>query len=71
MMKQQKSFYIPVLLLLSFAALLTVFPFIWMLLTSLKTYEEAIRIPPQLVPEVWQWKNYQIKIGRASCRERV
>ncbi|MEA5030339.1 L-arabinose transport system permease protein AraQ [bioreactor metagenome] len=60
MMKQQKSFHIPVLLLLSFAALLTVFPFIWMLLTSLKTYEEAIRIPPQLVPEVWQWKNYQI-----------
>ncbi|NHN29026.1 carbohydrate ABC transporter permease [Paenibacillus agricola] len=35
-----------------------VFPFIWMLLTSLKTGEEINRLPPTLLPEVWNFKNY-------------
>lgn len=34
------------------------FPFIWMLLTSLKTLPEAIAIPPQWLPESPQWENY-------------
>ena len=45
---------------LSIGAVITVFPFLWMVLTSLKTYEEAIRIPPSLFPEVFQFKNYAI-----------
>ena len=32
-------------------ALVMMFPFIWMLLTSLKTLPEAISIPPQWMPE--------------------
>jgi multiple sugar transport system permease protein len=31
-----------------------------MFLTSIKTYEEAIRIPPQIFPETPQWSNYKI-----------
>ncbi len=34
------------------------FPFIWMLLTSLKSADGAIFIPPRWFPEHWQWGNY-------------
>ncbi len=40
--------------------IVTIGPFIWMFLTSIKTYEEAIRIPPIIFPKVVQWKNYAI-----------
>ncbi len=36
----------------------TIFPFIWMILTSLKTYDESIRIPLIIFPEVPIWENY-------------
>jgi multiple sugar transport system permease protein len=35
-------------------------PFIWMFLTSIKTYEETIRIPLKFLPKVVQWINYKI-----------
>lgn len=35
-------------------------PFIWMFLTSIKTFEETIKIPVQFFPEVPQWVNYEI-----------
>jgi ABC-type glycerol-3-phosphate transport system permease component len=34
------------------------FPFVWMLLTSLKTEAEALAFPPTLLPAVPQWGNY-------------
>ena len=40
-------------------ALVMMFPFIWMLLTSLKTLPEAISIPPQWMPETPRWENYE------------
>lgn len=46
--------------LLILAVLMTIGPFLWMFLTSIKTYEEAIRIPPQIFPETPQWGNYNI-----------
>ncbi len=36
----------------------TIFPFVWMILTSLKTYDESIRIPLIIFPEVPIWENY-------------
>lgn len=45
--------------LLGIAALITIAPFIWMILTSFKTYEESIRIPPSLLPEVWTAESYR------------
>ncbi len=34
-----------------------VFPFWWMLTSSLKSANEIFAYPPRLVPEVWQWQN--------------
>lgn len=41
-------------------ALIMLIPFVWMFLTSIKTYEEAIRIPLQMFPKEIQWVNYEI-----------
>jgi multiple sugar transport system permease protein len=35
-------------------------PFVWMFITSIKTYEETIRIPMQILPKAMQWVNYKI-----------
>ena len=47
-----------VLLLLAAGALVMMFPFLWMLLTSLKTLPESISIPPTLLPAAPQLANY-------------
>ena len=39
------------------------FPFVWMILTSLKTNEESLRIPPTLFPEALNWSNYGVVTG--------
>ena len=44
--------------LLVLGAILLMFPFVWMLLTSVKTLSEAVHIPPQWLPAVPQWNNY-------------
>lgn len=43
---------------LMIGAVVMMFPFIWMLLTSLKTLPEAVSIPPQWLPSDPQWENY-------------
>ena len=35
-------------------------PFVWMFLTSIKTFEETIKIPVQFFPDMPQWVNYDI-----------
>src|SRR5262249_11516135 len=35
-----------------------VFPFAWMLLSSLKPTSEIITLPPTLWPTEWRWQNY-------------
>src|SRR4051812_9514249 len=45
-------------LLLAVCGLVVAFPFLWMLLTSLKTAREAAAFPPTLLPAVPQWGNY-------------
>lgn len=44
--------------LLSAGAVLMMFPFIWMILTSLKALPESIAMPPVWVPASPQWGNY-------------
>jgi ABC-type glycerol-3-phosphate transport system permease component len=39
-------------------ALLMMTPFLWMILTSLKTQQEALQFPPQLLPAEPRWENY-------------
>ena len=42
----------------------TIGPFIWMFLTSIKTYEETIKIPVQVFPAAPQFVNYSIVFGK-------
>ena len=44
-----------VLIVLSLAM---VAPFVWMVLSSLKTSDEILSYPPTLLPSVWDWANY-------------
>ena len=39
-------------------SLLMVAPFVWMVLSSLKTHDEILSYPPTLLPSVWDWANY-------------
>ncbi|WP_098741690.1 carbohydrate ABC transporter permease [Paenibacillus sp. EZ-K15] len=45
-------------LLLIIGAVFMVFPFIWMLSTSLKTVGAISQMPPQLIPNPMNWDNY-------------
>lgn len=44
---------------LSLGALAMVFPFLWQLLTAFKTMPEAVRVPPTVLPEAWNWAAFQ------------
>jgi multiple sugar transport system permease protein len=39
-------------------AVIMIFPFLWMLLTSFKSAGESVRIPPTILPEQWLTDNY-------------
>ena len=43
--------------LLAFGACMA-FPFVWMLLTSVKPFEETLRSPPTFLPLTWRFENY-------------
>ena len=44
--------------LLMVGAAIFMLPFVWMILTSLKTLGESTQVPPIIFPHVLQWKNY-------------
>jgi multiple sugar transport system permease protein len=46
-------------LVLVAGAVLFLFPLVWMVSTSLKPIEETMQMPPQLLPTVPKWENYQ------------
>ena len=45
-------------LILTLGALFTILPFVWMILSSLKTSSEIVMAPPTFFPAVPQWSNY-------------
>jgi len=45
-------------LLISIGAVIMLFPFLWMVSTSLKPNAEIFALPPKLLPETIQWENY-------------
>lgn len=49
---------------LSFAVLISVTPFIWMILTAFKNYEESIRIPISFLPARWDFANFQVILSK-------
>ncbi len=50
-MKSKNSRKIIVHILLLLGITITVFPFVWMILTSFKTVGEAMQIPPTIFPK--------------------
>ncbi len=48
-------------------AIITLFPFIYMLLSSLMTYQEATSIPPKLIPSKLNFSNYAEAFSKAQC----
>lgn len=54
----------PMHALLILASLVTIGPFLWMILTSFKTFEESILIPPTILPAEWNLENYRIVLGK-------
>jgi multiple sugar transport system permease protein len=58
---KSKTFLIHLVLIVGSAAM--VVPFLWMILTSLKTYAESIHVPHVIIPEDFQWGNYKEVFG--------
>lgn len=54
--KKQKDGIIYLLLILG--AFVMVFPFIWSFLTSFKNLGETLKVPPQILPSLWDPVNY-------------
>lgn len=53
-------------ILLIFFAISIIFPFFWMISTSLKTQKEAVKFPPSFIPESPQFSNYQKAWSRVN-----
>ncbi len=50
---------------LALLAIITLFPFIYMILAGLMTYSEVTSIPPTILPESFQWQNYSEVFAKA------
>ena len=57
--KQKRFYTLLVQVILVFMAVLALFPFLWMISTSLKGSEEAFAYPPKLIPEIFHSDNYE------------
>ena len=55
--KKRNHLIIHILLIAGIAV--TVFPFLWMVFTSLKTLPESMRIPPTILPDAFNLENYK------------
>ena len=56
---QAKMSKLAIHIILIAGSLIMVMPFVWMFLTSFKTYGESIAIPLTFLPEKWRLDNYQ------------
>ena len=52
-------------LVLAPATIILIFPFFWMIVTSLETSSEALRFPPDLTPHVLRFSNYRDALNAA------
>jgi len=44
--------------ILIIGAAIMILPFLWMVLTSIKTLTESVQIPPKILPNEFRWDNY-------------
>ena len=53
-------------LILIICTIVSIAPFIWMLLTSVKSTAEAYKFPPTIFPKKWLWTNYTNGLQKAN-----
>jgi len=53
-----KSSHLVIHIILLIGAIAMLFPFLWMLITSLKTLTESTMVPPSFIPKKIMWSNY-------------
>lgn len=58
--------YTVIYLILIICTIICILPFIWMLLTSVKSTAEAYRFPPTVFPKKWLWTNYTNGLQKAN-----
>lgn len=51
-------------ILLTAGAIVMIFPFVWMVLTSLKEESKVFLFPPQWIPDPVRWENYSEALSR-------
>lgn len=59
MKERLKSSNIIVHTILIIGAFGMLIPFIWMIITSLKTLAESTVVPPTIIPKIFKWSNYK------------
>lgn len=57
-MKRIKTGRLLIYIILIVGLIITLFPFVWMILTSFKTPAESIAIPPKIFPSALRFENY-------------
>lgn len=58
MKKKQSIKHLIIHVVLILGAIVMITPFLWMILTALKTYPETIHVPPTIFPKQWQFQNF-------------
>ena len=61
--------YIAVYAFLFLMAIIVLFPFYWMIISSLKSWQEYNRAVPTLWPEVIHFDNYAVALERANLEK--
>ena len=56
--KRQKRSALLAYIILAVGAVFMIIPFLWMVLTSFKTYRETVKLPIQWLPAEWNFDNY-------------
>ncbi|MBC5997207.1 carbohydrate ABC transporter permease [Romboutsia ilealis] len=46
-------------------SVITLFPFVYMILSSFMTFQEATSLPPTLIPKHFQWENFRLAMEQA------
>ena len=54
-------------IVLAIFAIITVFPFVYMILGGLMSFRETTTIPPTLIPKHFEWSNYAKVFAQAPC----
>ena len=58
MKKKNRLSTVLIYVALIIGALIMIFPFIWMVLTAVKTNAEVLQVPPTILPENWDFSSF-------------